>query len=1388
MGGGGKGGTTTQSVQIPPEVLARYNAVNARAEEVAATPFEKYSTDPNAFVAPLNASQQAGLAGTSQYANAAQPYYDVASQYTAQGAQAANPTALNQSAINQYMSPYLENVVGSTMANLRQQQMQEQSQLMGGQAARGAFGGDRAGIAAANLARQQQLASGQTLAGLLNQGYGQALQTAQQQQGIGLAAQQANLQRFSQAGQQFGALGTAAQGAGLAGAQAQLAAGQVAQQTEQAGKSALYNQFLQEKGYPFQVTQFLGNLAMGTGALSGSTTTTQMASDRRLKHDIKHIGETNDGEPLYSFKYKGDDTTHFGPMAQDVEKRHPEDIGLAGGYKTVNYDAVADRAAAHEHKQHAYKGGVVHSEGGAVLPFRAREGFSLGGVNAGVAAGFDPDFINELLKSREGTYAKLYGQPGTPRGVDGTPGGAGVVPKPSLAVARPLQPATPPPRQPSTIASGMEAGMQAAKLYGVGKELKKDYGEWQRGREEAAAKKAAAAKETNSKTADGGDGGGGDGSVRTADTGKAFEPEQQVVAEAPTETFDTYTQWSARGGRIHKKGGGGFKTPGYDPESDASDIMDSVVDEGDKDYASQFHGMQPKGIPGGQGGGSSGVGSKIGSLAGSMIGSAFGPFGSMIGGTLGGVAGGMFSTGGVAGERKGYRLGSTVEDERTIDAVPVAQTLDAVPMEAPQETALGRVRVAQAADRGTASDATGVVPPTDDRFERAVRRTFQFEGGLNPSDTNGTPSLFGINKKAHPDVDFSTLTREKAKEIYRRQYWDAIGASRMDPNLAHVAYDTAVISGPGKARELIAASGGDPAKLLQLRKQFQDSLIERNPAKFGKYATAWDRRLQTLRGDIGAETSAETAAPDAPRATMSLTSRNKLETGETRGAAVPGTAGFGRGATDEFSAPFLAIANKVAPDLPGFLKTENFWVPALGALAAGLSSRAPTKIQGIGEALAGGVGAYSSLRGQQAQLAESAARTEKTYADIVKDNIFEVGGRGYFRYLKPEGGYGIMGMVDYFRMPPDQRRGIKFDPRVETVMPDLLRDYEQKYGLGAGTGTGAGAGAGAGTGAATTGTGAGAGAATTGTGAGAATATGAGATTSTGAGAATTDGAVTRPNTTITAGIIEPSAEVLQEVRQAHEAIVQGGRERAQQEPDFYTPQKVLADASINIRPVLTSLASGLSSSPTDQSILRSGRAQEILNPIAQYMNNLAGVVGLPELINPADLASADKVDKAVAQFQQRASSEAELKAYAAFRDLAQTLPTKLNSPRAQADLLSSIYLQNQIEIDKQAYFDRILKNADQFDPQTALRTGRSANAAFNREFNADFYLKEKKQLERMFGTTIGGMKDPRTGRDMTVMQVLTTDPGRLTREDRADVVKQFGGDPRILRYFGLTM
>lgn len=549
---GGKTGTTKSSVSIPPEVLARYNAVNAYAGDIAKTPFQGYQGQ---FVAGLTPTQQAGIQATSQYSQAAQPYYGAATQQLMQAQQSAMPgisaayqnvggaqdvgqqyaqaatsgigAALDYSQpylggatqaammgaqgiqpgqlqTAQFMNPYTQAVAQTTQQALMQQQQEQMAGQLGNAIRSGAFGGDRAALAASNLARQQQLGMAQAMAPIYQQGYAQALQTAQQQQGVQLSAEQANraaLQNLSQQlqgigqagyGQQMGAaqqlaglgqqqygqgmgaaqqlaglaqqgygmgaatsqalagLGTGAQQAALQGAQAQLGAGTLEQQTQQADLTAQYQQFLQERGYPFQVAQFLANIAMGTGALSGSSTTTTQPmpffSDRRVKDDVKEIGKTHDGMPIYSFKYKGDDRTQVGLMAQDVEKKHPEAVGEYGGIKTVDYKRATEDAERSER----YSGGIVPaSMGGSVTEPGAygRGGYADGGFLT------DPNDIQALLAQQQSAFGP-FGESGIYQGSQHQSPYAsakGIVPQAKLHTPRLLQ-AGPAPRLPDSTA------------------------------------------------------------------------------------------------------------------------------------------------------------------------------------------------------------------------------------------------------------------------------------------------------------------------------------------------------------------------------------------------------------------------------------------------------------------------------------------------------------------------------------------------------------------------------------------------------------------------------------------------------------------------------------------------------------------------------------------------------------------------------------------------------------------------------------------------------------------------------------------------------------------------------------------------------------------------
>lgn len=64
-------------------------------------------------------------------------------------------------------------------------------------------------------------------------------------------------------------------------------------------------------------------------------------SDRRMKEDVREVGKTKEGLPIYTYRYKGDPQVHMGVMAQEVERKQPNASGPSvGGFKTVNLEEV----------------------------------------------------------------------------------------------------------------------------------------------------------------------------------------------------------------------------------------------------------------------------------------------------------------------------------------------------------------------------------------------------------------------------------------------------------------------------------------------------------------------------------------------------------------------------------------------------------------------------------------------------------------------------------------------------------------------------------------------------------------------------------------------------------------------------------------------------------------------------------------------------------------------------------------------------------------------------------------------------------------------------------------------------------------------------------------
>lgn len=87
------------------------------------------------------------------------------------------------------------------------------------------------------------------------------------------------------------------------------------------------------------------SMRKGAGGTIGSLIGAGLSlfSDRALKTDIVKVGSYPNGLPMYEFNYHGLPERWRGVMADDVEKKYPEAVGMRHGYKTVNYDMIGIR-------------------------------------------------------------------------------------------------------------------------------------------------------------------------------------------------------------------------------------------------------------------------------------------------------------------------------------------------------------------------------------------------------------------------------------------------------------------------------------------------------------------------------------------------------------------------------------------------------------------------------------------------------------------------------------------------------------------------------------------------------------------------------------------------------------------------------------------------------------------------------------------------------------------------------------------------------------------------------------------------------------------------------------------------------------------------------------
>lgn len=278
--------TQQRTTDLPSWAVPYVPNLLSSASTIAQQPYQVYGGQRFAGFNPLEKQAYTGIGGLGP----AQQIGDASKMLSGAGIAAGNlgtnyaNMATSPTAINAYMSPYMNNVV----AQQQQGAIRDYARNipgMGANAARvGGLGGTRNALVQAEGQRNLQ----NTLAGIQATGAQQAFQNAQQAQQFGSTLGLQGLQTQLGAGQALGGLGGQQFDQQLRALQAQQAGGAQMRGLEQQRLDAMYQDFLAQRGYPQEQANFMSNILKGgtTPAAAGTTTTTTSQSSPSIWNQI----------------------------------------------------------------------------------------------------------------------------------------------------------------------------------------------------------------------------------------------------------------------------------------------------------------------------------------------------------------------------------------------------------------------------------------------------------------------------------------------------------------------------------------------------------------------------------------------------------------------------------------------------------------------------------------------------------------------------------------------------------------------------------------------------------------------------------------------------------------------------------------------------------------------------------------------------------------------------------------------------------------------------------------------------------------------------------------------------------------------------------------------
>ena len=225
-----------------------------------------------AELADLSEAQQQAISSAMSGVGAYAPYLQQAASAIGSGITGAQGATITPTSYQQFMDPYLEDVVQQQYADIAEQGIKQQQGLDAQAIGAGAFGGSRQAIQAGEIDRNVLEQQARTGSQLRTAGFAQAQQLA------GQAAQQQLQQAQLQGalGQGIAGLGQLGQQMGVQDINTLLGVGGLQQQQTQQGLNIAQQNLLAQQQLPFQQVGFLSDIFQGVPALQStySTTTT----------------------------------------------------------------------------------------------------------------------------------------------------------------------------------------------------------------------------------------------------------------------------------------------------------------------------------------------------------------------------------------------------------------------------------------------------------------------------------------------------------------------------------------------------------------------------------------------------------------------------------------------------------------------------------------------------------------------------------------------------------------------------------------------------------------------------------------------------------------------------------------------------------------------------------------------------------------------------------------------------------------------------------------------------------------------------------------------------------------------------------------------------------